>query len=537
LKKRSKLFLLLTSTILMASYQNVWGATESPAPEHRLNPVKGVRVGERLLNVESEHLLVKFKDNVSLDRQDQILAAHKSARVENIGQGKLGALHRVHVPPGQEQETLARLKESAEVEFAEYNESVPAVATSNDPMLGNQWHLANISTQQAWDISRGTNPVTIAILDTGVNINHPDLINRVVPGYNIYNNNTDVTDIQGHGTAVAGTAIVDTNNGIGLASPCWSCKLMPVRIAYLDSSGGAYALYSTMASGMTWASDHGAKLINCSYVSMNNSSTVGSAATYVKSHGGIVFGSLGNDNQLMTTNLAPDLIFVGSTNSSNQKSSFSNYGPVMSLSAPGEYISTTDRGGGYSTWQGTSFASPLVAGVAALVWSTNPTLTESQVRSILFNSADDLGAAGKDDQFGYGKVNAYKAVQLAVNGSPSPAPAPAPTTTTTTSTTTTMLVQPASDSIAPSISILSPSAGATVSRSVSVSVKASDNVGVSKVALYVDGSLVGTSTSAPFTINWNTKKTAVGSHNISVKAWDAAGNVGSSATVTVNVAR
>lgn len=538
MKKRSQLLLLGTGALLLVSFQNFTPATLPPANAsalHRMNPPKDLKIGNRTHQIESEHLLVKFKDSVSLDRQDEILGQQHGARVEHVGNGKLGSLHRVHVVPGSEAETLARLKESEDVEYAEFNEVVSADASSNDPMLSSQWNLSNIAAPQAWDSSIGTNSVTIAILDSGVNINHPDFVGRVVPGYNFIDNNTDVTDIDGHGTAVAGVATASTNNAQGLASPCWNCKLMPVRVAYLDATtGGARAYFSTIASGMTWASDHGAKVINCSYGSQYTSSTIASAATYVRNHGGISFASLGNENVLISSNIATDLLQVSATNSSNQKASFSNYGPVVTLSAPGEYILTTDRGGGYSRWNGTSFASPLVAGVAALVFSTNPTLTGTDVRNILIQSVDDLGTSGKDDNFGYGKVNAAKAVQLALSATPTP------TTTTTTSTTTTTTTQPpvqTADAIAPSVSIVSPTAGATVKRTASVTVKASDNVAVTKVSLYVDGALIGSSTAAPFTISWNTKKTAIGNHTINVKAFDAAGNTGLSSSLTVNVSR
>jgi subtilisin family serine protease len=534
MKNRNKFFLLGAGALLIVSFQNFTSATgESPgnSAPHRMSPPKDMTDGNRKFKIESDHLLVKFKDTVSLDKQDEILAHHNGARVENVGEGKLGALHRVHVVPGQEAQTLARLKASEDVEFAEYNEMVPADTLSNDSMQGSQWSLNNISLPTAWSSSTGPNAIIVAILDSGVYTSHPDLIQNVVPGYNVVDNNTDVSDIHGHGTAVAGVAIADTNNGVGVASPCWNCRLMPVRVAELVN-GSLYAYFSKIASGMTWASDHGAKVMNISYAQMYTSSSIASAATYVKNHGGLAFGALGNDSALVSTNVAADLIFVGATNSSNQKSSFSNYGPVMTLSAPGEYILTTNKAGSYSNWNGTSFASPLAAGVAALVWSTNPSLTPADVRSILIQSVDDLGAVGKDDNFGYGKVNAAKAVQKALSYTTT-------TTTVTTTTTTTLVPAPTTvtDTTAPSVSITSPAAGATVSRTVTVGVRASDNVGVTKVSLYVDGALIGSSTSAPFSVNWNTKKTSVGSHTITVKAYDARGNVGTSAAVTVNVSR
>jgi hypothetical protein len=181
----------------------------------------------------------------------------------------------------------------------------------------------------------------------------------------------------------------------------------------------------------------------------------------------------------------------------------------VAVAAPGAAIWTCNKDGTYSSWSGTSFSSPVVAGVAALVASANPALSNTNIVKILKSTADDLGTAGFDVYFGYGRVNANRAVQAA--GGTAPADTP------------------------PTASITSPAGRATVSGAVKVSVSATDNVGVTKVELYADGLLVGTSTVAPASITWDTTKLTNGSHTLQARAYDAANNVGASASVTVTV--
>ncbi len=388
--------------------------------------LKSEKVNGKERKFEADYLLVKFKDAVSESTQDTLLKKHQSSKAHYFK--GIENLHKVKVPPGQEKKIKAALEASSEVEFVELDELVPADRSSNDPDLGQQWHLSNISAQAAWDISTGPNQIVVAILDTGVDINHPDLVGRTVAGYNFIDNNTNVTDIQGHGTAVAGSAVVATNNGQGLASQCWGCKIMPIRIAYMQD-GGAWGSYSTITSGIQWAADKGAKVINCSYGGIYNSASIASAANYAKSKGAMVFISMGNENTYVGSGVASDIIYVSATNGENSRAYFSNYGPIVGVAAPGQDILSTNNGGGYGRWNGTSFAAPMAAGTAALVWSAKPTLTLAAVRKAMLTGVDDIGPAGKDNDFGFGKINAAKALQVALGTSPTPTPSPTPAPT------------------------------------------------------------------------------------------------------------
>ncbi len=355
----------------------------------------------------------------------------------------------------------ARLAHNPQLKFAELDRRVELGFVSNDPYLGSQWHLSRIGAPAAWDLAQGQG-VTIAILDTGVAASHPDLAANMVPGWNFYANNADTSDPHGHGTAVAAAAAV-FNNGTGVASVAGSARIMPVRIA----DANAYAYWSTVAQGLTWAADNGARVANISYVGVAGSSTVQSAAQYMKNKGGLVVVCAGNNG--IDEGLAPTatMIPVSATNSADAKASWSSYGAFVAVSAPGQDIWTTTRTGSYQAWWGTSMASPVVAGVLASMMAAKPSLPPSQIESILYATAVDLGAAGRDPLYGHGRVNAQAAVAAAATAT-------------------------ASDTQAPSSSITSPSAGSSVSGTVTVAVNASDNVGVSKVELRVNGTLVAT---------------------------------------------
>jgi subtilisin family serine protease len=524
----------------------------------------------------------------------------RSLQVRSIDEISQIGIHVVQLPPNASEVAYRNaFRQRSEIEFAELDEILPLTQTTtapNDPYYSSQWHLEKISTPKAWSVTTGSPGVIIAIADTGVDPTHPDLAGKMVAGWNVNDGNSNTSDVHGHGTKVAGAAAAATNNAIGVASIAWNCWIMPVRVSGPD--GLAYT--STIAKGITWAADHGARVVNVSYDATSNT-TVSAAAKYMNSKGGVVTMSAGNSGVVDTFADDPAIITVGATDPNDVMYSWSDRGTPTDLVAPGCVI-TTVRGGGYGSACGTSFSAPVVAGVAALVLSAKPGLSSAQVTSTLRSSADDLGAAGWDTTFGAGRVNAERAVSGSTSITPGDTQAPSVSITSPTAGTVlagTVTVQIAAsdnvgitsiittangttigsaatflwntttwadgtytlavrvkdaagntssasiavsvrnmkDSTAPVVSITSPLGGTIVTGNVTLAVKATDNIGVVTVQYYSDGVLIGTATAAPFSIKWQTRYTPVGAHSLTARAFDAAGNAGVSVPVAVTVKR
>jgi hypothetical protein len=430
---------------------------------------------------------------------------------EHAGKGrKIGQsnLYIVDLPGNaSEKAVAARLAHHPAFKFAEIDQEVEPAFIPNDPYYGSAWHLPKIGAPFAWDSSLGSG-VTIAILDSGVDSTHPDLATELVPGWNFYDNNSNTSDVYGHGTKVAGAAAAAGNNALGVASVAARSKIMPIRIT--DLSGMGY--WSMIAQGLVYAADHGARVANVSFLGLSDSSTVRNAAQYMKNKGGLVIVSGGNtgaqQNYAATTTMIP----VSATDGNDARTSWSSYGNYIALAAPGAGIWSTTKGGGYGAVSGTSFSSPVTAGVVALMMAAKPTLFNTQIESLLYSTAVDLGTPGRDPYYGYGRVNAARAVQAA---------------------TGTAL---AGDTQAPAVSITSPAGGSTVTGLVGVNVAASDNVGVARVELRVNSTTVAVDTSAPFAFTWASAGVPNGMASLVAYAFDAAGNAKASTTVSVNVA-
>jgi hypothetical protein len=254
--------------------------------------------------------------------------------------------------------------------------------------------------------------VIVAILDTGLDLNHPEFAGRILPGYDFVNNDADPTDDHGHGTHVAGIAVAGINNGIGMAGIAGNAKLLPVKVLASNNTGW----WSDVAAGITWATDQGADVINLSIVGSSSSTALQNAINYALSKGVAVVGSSGNENVSAPRYPASydTVIAVGATTSTNTRWSLSNYGPNVDIMAPGSSIYSTHwsaaSGSTYRFLTGTSMAAPHVAGLVALMLSVNPNLTVEEIRQILQSTATDMGDAGYDSLHGYGKINAQTAV-------------------------------------------------------------------------------------------------------------------------------
>ncbi|WP_376791875.1 S8 family peptidase [Thermoflexus sp.] len=335
---------------------------------------------------------------------------------------------RVPVPPGQDPEAVAaRLRQRPDVEIAEVEREVRIAFTPNDTYYGDQWNLPKIRAPQAWDLVTGTSLVWIAIVDTGVDYTHPDLASsRLWLGYDFVNQDSDPMDDHGHGTHVAGIAGANTNNGRGVAGVCWGCDLLAVKV--LDADGNGWD--SEVAGGIRYAADWGViygkrTIINLSLGGPDDSPIIWDAVSYAQSQGALIMAAAGNANTSASFYPAayPGVIGVSATDQNDQQASFSNYGPYVDIAAPGVNILSTYLAPYYADASGTSMAAPHVAGVAGLVWSSQPTYSANRVCGLLLGTARDLGSAGRDDFYGYGLVDAYAAALAAApSGSPSSPP-------------------------------------------------------------------------------------------------------------------
>lgn len=454
---------------------------------------------------DSVELLLRFKPGAGRRACEVLLRSISASIVDEISQIKVLV---IRVPRSAVDKVRSALARNPVVDFVEENRVVGLALTPNDPYYSSQWHLPKIGAPYAWDISVGSQSIIIAVLDSGVDPTHPDLAGKLLQGWNFYDNNADTNDIHGHGTKVAGTAAAIANNGIGVASVAWSCPILPVRVT--DPNG--YTTYSLLSKGLVYAADRGARVAIMSFHVFNGSTTLTSAAKYLMEKGGLAVAAGGNTGVYENYSDNPYIISVSATTSSDAIASFSSYGPYIDLSAPGVSIYTTFKGGGYGASSGTSFSAPIVAGVIALIFSVNPSLAPSKVEQILEDTAVDLGAAGYDVYYGWGRVEAYEALRAAASISTPPDVAP------------------------PSVEITYPRSGDTVSGGVTVSVRASDDVGVVKVELYINGVLFATDQDEPYEFYWDTTADPDGEYTLVAKAYDAAGNVGESSPVVVKVA-
>lgn len=339
---------------------------------------------------------------------------------------------RVAVPAGQEMETAGRLQADPAVEWAEPDYLRRAQTVPNDQLYGQyQWNLKKIGMEQAWDVTTGSPDLTVAVLDTGVDSTHPDLAGKLVPGYDFLNDKSDPADDGGHGTHNAGVIGAASNNGMGIAGVAWQARIMPIKVL---NSGGV-GPDSVIAKGITYAVDHGARVINLSFGSPTASRVLASAVKYAFDKGALLVAAAGNtaklDNAVIYPAAYDQVLAVGATDESDKVGDFSQHHPYVGVSAPGVHIvSTFWRGGGYGNYvsaSGTSSAAPHVSGLAALILSANPNLSNIQVKQLIQNTADDLGAPGRDEYYGAGRINAERALRaVKPAGPPQTAPAPSP---------------------------------------------------------------------------------------------------------------
>jgi thermitase len=353
----------------------------------------------------SQQILVKFKPDVTLPEVAEIhrqLGGQLKETIPGIG------VQVVTVPKGQAKEKAKAYSSNARVAYAEPDYVAQALGDPDDPLFGEQWGMVKVRAPLAWGVTTGSPNINIAILDTGVDLDHPDLASKIVKNINFTPTPT-VDDVYGHGTHVAGIAAAITGNGIGVAGLGCSATIMNVKVLGDEGMGS----YSAIAQGIIWAADNGAEIINLSLGGPYNSSTLESAVNYAWSKGVVVVAAAGNDGDSVPSYPAgyTNCIAVAATDQRDVLAGFSNRGDWVDVAAPGSSVYSSLKDGGYGTKTGTSMASPHVAGLAALVFTVvtdsngNGRLND-EVRARIQATCDDIGVAG----IGSGRINAYKAV-------------------------------------------------------------------------------------------------------------------------------
>lgn len=439
-------------------------------------------------------LLVKFKEGASQDSEKRVLKRINAETEREI----IKNLKKLRV----NEKNIHKIKEALEkdpaVEFVEYDALLSLVNYPNDAGINSEYHVPLMRYPGAWNVSTGKVEVLVSNPDTGYNFNHPDLKNILVMSLakNTYDGTTNVSDVHGHGTYTAGCIAAHTNNSVGIAAAPWKAKIIPIRITN-NPSGTAYI--SDMAEAARYAADNGAKVVSISYGGAH-SSTMDAAGDYVRSKGGLLFMSAGNDGTNQSYANWDGVITVSATTSGDTRASFSNYGSYVDLAAPGYSIYTTSKTG-YGSVSGTSFSSPLAASVATLLFSAYPTSSNYQIEQALLKGAKDLGQTGWDVYYGWGRVDALGAIQ--------------------------QMGQPFVDTTPPSVLIQQPPNNQTVEFNTNVEVQASDNYEIKKIELYLDNILYATKTSGSngiYSFYLEITNISNGVHYLMAKAYDSSDN-------------
>ncbi|MGB3633927.1 MAG: S8 family peptidase [Rubrobacteraceae bacterium] len=416
------LFGALVSLLLVA--QGAWGIPEEEIDQEAGN-----------VSYVAGELLVVYKTDISGAVAEEVPDESGGEVTEDIPEIDAQLIEFPGVkdePTERQREKLLnrkkeQLEQEPEVESVSLNYIYQGSFTPNDPEFGDQYGLNKIRATKAWDETLGKG-VDIAVVDTGIDVRHPDLAKKVVKQRNFVGptETNSARDDNGHGTAVAGVAAAITNNREGVAGACPRCRLVVAKSLKANNSGTA----KDVAEGITWAANNGAEVINLSLGAVGaDSAVLKEAVNYATSKDIVVVAAAGNQgiNRPSYPAAYENVISVAATNRNDRRASFSNYGRTIDVAAPGVDILTTDRRsragfsrGNYTVIDGTSFSSPFTAGVAGLLASQGRSRTE--IRARIERTARDVGQSGRDNLYGHGIVNAAAAVGSRTKSPPNTAP-------------------------------------------------------------------------------------------------------------------
>lgn len=427
---------IIISIIVILSSVNVYGSSFKVS-KYYSNTTK------RTYDVAEGEILVKFRAHTDAKKISAFVLSRKSSILEKL---LVPEVYKIKVPAGQTmEETIEEYRNNPDVEYAEPNYIRQAFIIPDDARFGEQWGLENtgqaggtvgkdIDAVDAWEKEQGEPEIIIAVLDTGVDLDHPDLKDNIfLTGRDFVNNDfiaeDDNDEEHGHGTHVAGIAAGKGDNGIGITGVCWNCLILPVKV--LDKNGNGSD--SDIANGIDWAAQNGAKVLNMSFGGPGFSETIESAVNYAYDYGCVLVAAMGNYDVYTDTNYPagfPNVIAVGAINNKGMRCTTADWGSPygstysnnIDVVAPGDNILSCLNNGDYGYMRGTSMATPFVAGACALLWSWNTDLTNAEIRQIIGETAVDVttgtASVGWDMYTGSGCVNVYAAIISVSEGVP-----------------------------------------------------------------------------------------------------------------------
>lgn len=354
---------------------------------------------------------------------NQILVKYKSGSVSTMSKLAIGGttvgtlkeinVEKIRISGVSASQAINIIKADPNVVYAELDPKRYLDLVPNDPRLSEQYGIDQVKAKQAWDLTTNNGNTIVCVIDTGIRKTHEELVGRIATGcYDWSDNDSDVTDDtgSGHGTHCSGIAAAGTNNGKGIASVAYNAKLLHMKIF-------PNSFASTSASAMIDAANKGARVISMSYGSSAASQTEQDAVNYAWNKGVILFAAAGNNGDTVKHYPAAlnNVIAVAATNNLDQRASFSTYGDWVHIAAPGENILSSffDGDSSYVYESGTSMACPFAASVAGLMIGRNPSITNAQVRDIIFTTCDNVGTFIQK-----GRINAFKAVKQVVQPVP-----------------------------------------------------------------------------------------------------------------------
>ncbi|NLM98254.1 MAG: peptidase S8, partial [Halanaerobiaceae bacterium] len=374
----------------------------------------------------AQEYIINFKQRISKNELEENILKNKGQIIKQISEN----MYKVKLAD-EDQDFIYSLQKNPSIKYIEPEYLVHIQSIPDDPYYPEQWNLQRLALEKTWDNLKGReniNDITVAVIDTGILPQHPDLKDNIISGYDFIDDDNDPVDTSedfSHGTHVAGIIGAVGNNGIGVTGINWNVKIMPVRVIGPDGSGE----YSTLISGIHWAVDNGADIINLSLAGPVDSKALRDAVKYAVERKVTIVAAAGNNGSSPVLYPAqyPEVIGVGAVGPSNERAYYSNFGPGLDLVAPGGdnslidyscntilstagYISGDTIKYQYSWAQGSSMAAPHVSGIVSLLYSIgidNPV----DIKRILKETADDLGTEGIDDYYGAGLVNINNALK------------------------------------------------------------------------------------------------------------------------------